>query len=66
MHNFYKEYGLTIIKINYNKEFKPALDTWCIKQEPIIKANHTNSSNHIPQAKRNNHTIQKRARVACY
>ena len=57
MHNFYKEYGFTIIKVNYDKELKLALDTWHDKQEPIIKANHANSNDYIPQAKRNNCTI---------
>ena len=28
--------------------------------------NYTNSSDYIPQAERNNHTIQERARVAYY
>ena len=35
-----------------------------MKQEPVVKANHTNSSNHIPQAERNNYTIQERIRAA--
>ena len=57
MCNFCEECGFTIMKINCDKEFKPTLDIWCLKKEPIIKANYTNSNNHIPHTERNNYTI---------
>ena len=31
-----------------------------------MKVNHANSNNYVPQAKRNNHAIQERVRVACH
>ena len=66
IHNFYKECGFTIKKINHNKEFKPTLDAWYIKKEPIVKVSYTNSNNHILCIERNNYTIQERVGVAYY
>jgi hypothetical protein len=61
IYRIYKKSGFTIKWIHCDQEFRPLMDN--VSNKLDIKMNYATASEHVPEAERNNRTIQERIRA---
>ena len=60
----YRQGGFNVSTIRCDNEFHAVMDPLAAQQTPPIAMNYANPQEHVPEAERNNRTIQERVRAA--